>query len=75
MAFTTLMLFQLFNLFNADPNATVHFTACSPTPGCGVNSSYGAAADAVVYSPFLQRAFSTAALTAIRLDPLRAGGE
>jgi Ca2+-transporting ATPase len=65
MAFTTLMLFQLFNLFNARSDTDTAFR--------GVLSNawlWGAIAlsvvlqIAVVYTPFLQRAFSTEALSA-----------
>jgi Ca2+-transporting ATPase len=63
MAFTTLMLFQLFNLFNARSDIE---TACGQL---FVNAwLWGAVAlsvmlqMAVVYIPFLQRAFSTEAL-------------
>src|SRR5262249_52733607 len=64
MAFTTLMLFQLFNLFNARSDVQTAFR------GLLINGwLWGAIAlsvalqFAVVYTPFLQRAFSTASLT------------
>jgi Ca2+-transporting ATPase len=63
MAFTTLMLFQLFNLFNARSDVNTAFR------GLLVNGwLWGAIAlsvvlqIAVVYTPILQQAFSTAAL-------------
>jgi Ca2+-transporting ATPase len=64
MAFTTLMLFQLFNVFNARSDETSAFR------GLFANRWLWAAVFlsltlqvAVLYTPFLQKAFSTTALT------------
>jgi P-type Ca2+ transporter type 2C len=72
MAFTTLVLFQLFNVFNARSDEASAFR------GLWTNRwLWGAVVVsvllqiAVVYTPFLQRAFSTEALTA--LDWVRCG--
>ena len=66
MAFTTLMLFQLFNVFNARSDEESAFRpACSTTAGCGRHRAVGRCCRSlVVYVPFLQRAFSTETLTA-----------
>jgi Ca2+-transporting ATPase len=64
MAFTTLMLFQLFNVFNARSDDATAFRGL-----LGNRWLLGAVALSmtlqflVVYTPFLQRAFSTAPLT------------
>ena len=68
MAFTTLMLFQLFNVFNARSDERSAFA------GFFRNRWLWAAVGlslvlqvAVVYVPFLQQAFSTTSLSAGRL--------
>jgi P-type Ca2+ transporter type 2C len=65
MAFTTLMLFQQFNLFNArsDRESAIHglFTNAWLWGAIVVSVLLQVA---VVYTPFLQRAFSTEALSA-----------
>jgi Ca2+-transporting ATPase len=65
MAFTTLMMFQLFNVFNARSDRTTAFR------GLFANAwLWGAVAlslvlhVAVIYIPFLQQAFSTSPITA-----------
>jgi P-type Ca2+ transporter type 2C len=64
MAFTTLMLFQLFNLFNARSDRESAFVGLFRNAwlwgAIGLSVVLQAA---VVYAPSLQRAFSTAALT------------
>jgi Ca2+-transporting ATPase len=40
MAFTTLVMFQLFNVFNARSNERSAFDGCSPITGYGVQSFY-----------------------------------
>jgi Ca2+-transporting ATPase len=65
MAFTTLMLFQIFNVFNArsdETSAFVHFF-WNPWLWGAVALSVGLQI-AVVYVPFLQAAFGTVPLTA-----------
>ena len=65
MAFTTLMLFQLFNVFNARSDERSAFEGCSRTAGSGRPSDCRSLLHvAVVYVPFLQQAFSTASLSA-----------
>jgi Ca2+-transporting ATPase len=65
MAFTTLMLFQLVNVFNARSDTTSAFSGLFTNPWL-----WGAVAlslllhVAVIYTPFLQQAFSTTSLTA-----------
>jgi Ca2+-transporting ATPase len=65
MAFTTLMMFQLFNVFNARSDETSAFTSLFTNgwlwSAVGVSLLLHVA---VVYVPFLQQAFSTTALTA-----------
>ena len=71
MVFTTLMLFQLFNLFNARSDEETAFRGL-------LDNRWLLAAIAlsvmlqlcVVYTPFLQRAFSTESLTLLRLAAL-----
>jgi Ca2+-transporting ATPase len=64
MAFTTLMLFQIFNVFNArsdERSAFVHlFTNHWVWAAVGVSLALQAV---VVYAPFLQRAFGTVGLS------------
>ena len=64
MAFTTLMMFQLFNVFNARSDETSAFTRLFTNnwlwAAVGLSLALHAA---VVYTPFLQQAFSTASLT------------
>ena len=64
MAFTTLMLFQLFNVFNArsDERSAFHGLFRNRWLWGAVGLSLALHA-CVVYVPFLQQAFSTAALT------------
>jgi Ca2+-transporting ATPase len=65
MAFTTLMLFQLFNLFNARSERDSAFHGLFTNAWLWGSILLSVLLQiAVVYSPFLQRAFSTAALTA-----------
>ena len=66
MAFTTLVLFQLFNVFNARSDEASAFRGLLTNRwlwGAVVVSVL--LQIAVVYTPFLQRAFSTEALTAL----------
>jgi Ca2+-transporting ATPase len=65
MAFTTLMLFQLFNLFNArsDTDTALRGVLINVWLWVAVALSISLQI-AVVYTPFLQRAFSTEALSA-----------
>ena len=64
MAFTTLMLFQLFNLFNARSDRESAFVGLFRNAWLWSAIALSVALQiAVVYAPFLQRAFSTAALT------------
>jgi Ca2+-transporting ATPase len=64
MAFTTLMMFQLFNVFNARSDAASAFGSAPHNPwiwaGLGVSLALHAA---VIYVPFLQHAFSTTNLS------------
>jgi Ca2+-transporting ATPase len=65
MAFTTLMLFQLFNLFNARSEHDSAFRGLFTNAWLWGSILLSVLLQiAVVYSPFLQRAFSTTALTA-----------
>jgi P-type Ca2+ transporter type 2C len=65
MAFTTLMLFQLFNVFNARSDEDSAFHRIRPNGWLWASLAVSVALQfAVVYAPFLQRAFSTEALTA-----------
>lgn len=63
MAFTTLTLFQLFNVFNARSEARSAFSGLGQNPWlwAAVGLSLGLHA-AVIYTPFLQNAFSTVSL-------------
>jgi Ca2+-transporting ATPase len=64
MAFTTLMMFQLFNVFNARSDSESAFGSAPRNPwlwgGVGLSLALHAA---VIYVPFLQHAFSTTSLT------------
>jgi Ca2+-transporting ATPase len=66
MAFTTLMLFQLFNLFNARSDRESAFRDFFKNGWLwgAIALSLGLQI-AVIYAPFLRRAFSTEALTAV----------
>jgi P-type Ca2+ transporter type 2C len=65
MAFTTLMLFQIFNVLNArsdERSAFVHlFTNHWLWTALGVSLVFQVV---VIYTPFLQRAFGTVSLSA-----------
>jgi Ca2+-transporting ATPase len=65
MAFTTLMMFQLFNVFNARSDETSAFNGLFTNQWlwAGVGLSL-ALYVAVIYTPFLQQAFSTTSLSA-----------
>ena len=64
MAFTTLILFQLFNVFNARSDDDSAFRGVFENRWLWAAVSVSAALQiAVVYTPFLQRAFSTESLT------------
>lgn len=64
MAFTTLMLFQMFNLFNARSDEQSAFAALFRNQWlwAAIGVSLGLQA-AVIYLPFLQQAFSTVSLS------------
>ena len=66
MAFTTLMLFQLVNVFNArsDEHSAFHGVFGNPWLWLAVGFSLGLHM-AVIYVPFLQQAFSTVSLSVI----------
>jgi Ca2+-transporting ATPase len=65
MAFTTLMLFQLFNVFNARSDEASAFVGLFSNAWlwAAVFASVALHA-AVIYTPFLQQAFSTTSLGA-----------
>ena len=64
MAFTTLILFQLFNVFNARSDDDSAFRGLFANPWLWAAVFASAALQlVVVYMPFLQRAFSTESLT------------
>ena len=65
MAFTTLMLFQIFNVFNArsDDRSAFHRLFTNQWLWLAVAGSVAMQA-AVVYLPFLQQTFGTVALSA-----------
>jgi Ca2+-transporting ATPase len=64
MAFTTLMLFQLFNVFNARSDTRSAFAGfCSNRWLWAAATASAVLQVAVVYTPFLQRAFGTVALS------------
>ena len=64
MAFTTLILFQLFNVFNArsDDDSAFHGLFENRWLWAAISAS-AALQIVVVYTPFLQRAFSTESLS------------
>lgn len=65
MAFTTLMLFQLFNIFNARSDEKSAFTRLFTNNWLWAAIVFSLALHvAVVYIPFLQQAFSTVSLSA-----------
>jgi Ca2+-transporting ATPase len=65
MAFTTLMIFQLFNVFNARSDERSAFQGLFSNPWLWASVGLALALQfAVVYTPILQQAFSTTALTA-----------
>jgi Ca2+-transporting ATPase len=64
MAFTTLMLFQLFNVFNARSDVRSAFVGFYANRWLWAAAAASAVLQvAVVYTPFLQRAFGTVALS------------
>lgn len=64
MAFTTLMLFQMFNLFNARSDEQSAFVALFKNQWLWAAIGLSLALQgAVIYLPFLQQAFSTVSLT------------
>jgi Ca2+-transporting ATPase len=64
MAFTTLMLFQIFNVFNARSDEQSAFTGLFQNPWLwGAVGLSLALQIAVIYVPFLQSAFSTVSLS------------
>jgi len=65
MAFTTLMLFQLFNVFNARSDATSAFKGLFGNTWIWIAVAFSLALHTmVIYVPFLQKAFSTVSLSA-----------
>ena len=65
MAFTTLMLFQLFNVFNARSDETSAFRGLLTNRWLWAAVALSMALHlAVIYTPFLQQAFSTTGLAA-----------
>jgi len=64
MAFTTLILFQIFNVFNArsDTRSAFHGLFCNHWLWIGLGVSFVLQL-AVIYVPFLQKSFSTVSLT------------
>jgi Ca2+-transporting ATPase len=65
IAFTTLMMFQLFNVFNARSDTVTAFRGLFANMWLwGAVSLSLALHVAVIYTPFLQQAFSTSRLTA-----------
>jgi Ca2+-transporting ATPase len=64
MAFTTLMLFQIFNVVNARSDDRSAFAGLLTNPWLWLAIAVSLALQAaVVYAPFLQRAFGTTALS------------
>ena len=64
MAFTTLMMFQLFNVFNARSDEVSAFRGFLTNGWLWAALGLSLALQvAVVYAPFLQQAFSTTSLT------------
>jgi Ca2+-transporting ATPase len=65
MAFTTLMLFQVFNVFNARSDERSAFSGLFTNRWLWISVGLSLALQgAVIYTPFLQQAFSTTALNA-----------
>ncbi len=65
MAFTTLMLFQVFNVFNARSEERSAFSGLFTNRWLWISVGVSLALQgAVIYTPFLQQAFSTTALDA-----------
>ena len=65
MAFTTLMLFQVFNVFNARSDERSAFSGLFTNRWLWISVGLSLALQgAVIYTPFLQQAFSTTALDA-----------
>lgn len=65
MAFTTLVLFQLFNIFNARSDEASAFTGLFSNLWLWAGVALSLALHgAVIYAPFLQQAFSTVPLEA-----------
>ena len=76
MAFTTLMLFQLFNVFNARSDEESAFRGLFDNRWLWAAVALSVTLQVgVVYTPFLQRAFSTESLSAGRLAALYGGRE
>jgi Ca2+-transporting ATPase len=66
MAFTTLMLFQLFNVFNARSDTASAFSGLFANVWLWAAVGLSLALHVgVIYTPFLQQAFSTMSLTAL----------
>ena len=64
MAFTTLMMFQLFNVFNARSDETSAFKGLFTNRWLWAGVTVSIALHlAVIYTPFLQQAFSTTSLS------------
>ena len=65
MAFTTLVLFPIFTVFNARSDVASAFVRLFTNPWLWAGVTLSLALQViVVYAPFLQRAFGTVALTA-----------
>jgi magnesium-transporting ATPase (P-type) len=62
MAFTTLMLFQLFNVFNARSDERSAFGGLFTNRWLWISVTASLVHAAVIYTPFLQQAFSTTEL-------------
>jgi P-type Ca2+ transporter type 2C len=76
MAFTTLMLFQLFNVFNARSDEPTAFRGLLDNRWLRGAAALSLTLQAsVIYVPFLQHAFSTRPLVNRRLVALHAGRE
>ena len=76
MAFTTLMMFQLFNVFNARSDEQSAFDGLFHNHWLwGAIGLSLALQVAVIYVPFLQKAFSTVSLSLSDWLRLRRGGQ
>jgi Cation transport ATPase len=65
MAFTTLMMFQLFNIFNARSDEHSAFSGLFTNYWLWAGIAFSLLLQiAVIYTPFLQQAFSTVSLSA-----------